>query len=64
MTPAPLSPTPTACRWRPSPPPSAAPGEVHTRNAVRLLVTDLMAAPRQAAMPGLPALAARVHANT
>ncbi|MGH3770348.1 MAG: hypothetical protein ACRDRW_02940 [Pseudonocardiaceae bacterium] len=41
-----------------------APGEVRTRNAVRRLVTDLMAAPRQAAMPGLPALAARIHANT
>ncbi|MEU7527275.1 helix-turn-helix transcriptional regulator [Saccharothrix sp. NPDC042600] len=39
-----------------------APGEVRTRNAVRLLVTDLMNAPRQAAMPGLPALAQRVHA--
>ncbi|MGH3827455.1 MAG: helix-turn-helix domain-containing protein, partial [Pseudonocardiaceae bacterium] len=41
-----------------------APGEVRTRNAVRRLVTDLMAAPRQAAMPGLPALAVRVHAST
>jgi transcriptional regulator with XRE-family HTH domain len=41
-----------------------APGEVRTRNAVRRLVTDLMAAPRQAAMPGLPALATRVHATT
>ncbi|MGH3825867.1 MAG: helix-turn-helix domain-containing protein [Pseudonocardiaceae bacterium] len=41
----------------------AAPGEVHTRNAVRRLVTDLMTAHRQATMPGLPALAARVHAN-
>jgi hypothetical protein len=40
-----------------------APGEVHTRNAVRRLVADLMTAPRQAAMPGLPALAARVHVN-
>ncbi|GAA3849254.1 hypothetical protein GCM10022243_14040 [Saccharothrix violaceirubra] len=38
-----------------------APGEVRTRNAVRLLVSDLMAAPRQAAMPGLSALARRVH---
>lgn len=41
-----------------------APGEIRTRNAVRRLVTDLMASPRQAAMPGLPALAARVHAST
>ncbi|MEO7196659.1 MAG: helix-turn-helix transcriptional regulator [Pseudonocardiaceae bacterium] len=41
-----------------------APGEVRTRNAVRRLVTDLMAAPHQAAMPGLPALAARIHAST
>ncbi len=40
----------------------AAPGEIRTRNAVRHLVTDLMASPRQAAMPGLPALAGRVHA--
>ncbi|MGH3513266.1 MAG: helix-turn-helix domain-containing protein [Pseudonocardiaceae bacterium] len=40
-----------------------APGEVRTRNAVRRLVTDLIAAPRQAAMSGLPALAVRVHAN-
>ncbi|MGH3594186.1 MAG: helix-turn-helix domain-containing protein, partial [Pseudonocardiaceae bacterium] len=40
-----------------------APGEVRTRNAVRRLVTDLMASPRQAAMPGLQALAARVHVN-
>jgi transcriptional regulator with XRE-family HTH domain len=39
-----------------------APGEVRTRNAVRRLVTDLMASPKQAAMPGLPALASRVHA--
>lgn len=39
-----------------------APGEVRTRNAVRHLITDLMTAPRQAAMPGLPALANRVHA--
>lgn len=38
-----------------------APGEVRTRNAVRRLVADLMASPRRAAMPGLPALAARVH---
>ncbi|HEX5407923.1 MAG TPA: XRE family transcriptional regulator [Pseudonocardiaceae bacterium] len=38
------------------------PGEVRTRNAVRRLVTDLMASPKQAAMPGLPALAQRVHA--
>jgi transcriptional regulator with XRE-family HTH domain len=42
----------------------AAPCEVRTRNAVRSLVTDLMAAPHQAAMPGLPALAARVHVST
>jgi hypothetical protein len=41
----------------------AAPGEVRTRNAVRRLVTDLMASPKQAAMPGLPALARRVHAT-
>lgn len=40
-----------------------APGEIRTRNAVRRLVTDLMASPRQATMPGLPALAARVHAS-
>jgi hypothetical protein len=40
-----------------------APGEIRTRNAVRCLVTGLMASPRQAAMPGLPALAARVHAS-
>jgi transcriptional regulator with XRE-family HTH domain len=39
-----------------------APGEVRTRNAVRRLVGDLMASPKQAAMPGLPALAHRVHA--
>jgi transcriptional regulator with XRE-family HTH domain len=39
-----------------------APGEVRTRNAVRRLVTDLMNSPKQAAMPGLPALAYRVHA--
>jgi transcriptional regulator with XRE-family HTH domain len=39
-----------------------APGEVRTRNAARRLIGDLMAAPRQAAMPGLPALARRVHA--
>jgi transcriptional regulator with XRE-family HTH domain len=41
-----------------------APGEVRTRNAVRRLVTDLMAGPHQATMPGLPALATRVHATT
>jgi len=41
-----------------------APGEVRTRNAVRRLVTDLMASPRQPAMPGLPDLATRVHATT
>lgn len=40
----------------------AAPGEVRTRNAVRLLVTDLMRTPHQAAMPGLADLATRVHA--
>jgi hypothetical protein len=40
-----------------------APDEVHTRNAVRRLVADLMASPRQTAMPGLPALTTRVHAN-
>lgn len=40
-----------------------APGEVCTRNAVRLLVTDLMASPRQPAMPGLRDLAIRVHAT-
>ncbi|HET9257769.1 MAG TPA: hypothetical protein VFO16_21575 [Pseudonocardiaceae bacterium] len=40
----------------------AAPGEVRTRNAVRRLVTDLMAVPEQAAMPGLSALASRMHA--
>jgi hypothetical protein len=39
-----------------------APGEGRTRNAVRRLITDLMAAPRQAGMPGLPALATRIHA--
>lgn len=39
-----------------------APGEVRTRNAVRRLVGDLMASPKQAAMPGLPVLARRVHA--
>lgn len=41
-----------------------APGEVRTRNAVRSLVADLMASLHQGAMPGLPALAARVHAST
>lgn len=40
----------------------AAPGEVRTRNAVRRLATDLMTSPHQATMPGLPALANRVHA--
>lgn len=40
----------------------SAPGEVRTRNAVRRLVGDLMASPKHAAMPGLPALARRVHA--
>lgn len=39
-----------------------APGEVRTRNAVRRLVTQLLAAPKQAAMPDLPALARRIHA--
>lgn len=41
-----------------------APGEVRTRNAVRLLVADLMASPKQSTMPGLTALAHRVHALT
>jgi transcriptional regulator with XRE-family HTH domain len=41
-----------------------APGEVRTRNTVRRLVTDLINTPKQAAMPGLPALADRVHALT
>ncbi|WP_051579810.1 helix-turn-helix domain-containing protein [Pseudonocardia acaciae] len=39
-----------------------APGEVRTRNAVRRLVGDLLANPKQAAMRGLPSLAARIHA--
>ncbi|MFC0105545.1 XRE family transcriptional regulator [Kibdelosporangium aridum] len=39
-----------------------APGEVSTRNAVRRLVSDLINSPKQSRMPGLPALAARVHA--
>lgn len=39
-----------------------APGEVRTRSTVRRLVADLMRSPKQAAMPGLPALAHRVHA--
>ncbi len=39
-----------------------APGEVRTRTAVRSLVADLLASPRQATMPGLLALASRVHA--
>lgn len=39
-----------------------APGEVRTRNAVRRLVSGLMTSPKQASMPGLPALASRVHA--
>jgi transcriptional regulator with XRE-family HTH domain len=38
-----------------------APGEVRTRSTVRRLVTDLMGSPKQAAMPGLPALARRLH---
>jgi hypothetical protein len=37
--------------------------ERRARNAVRRLVTDLMATPRQAAMPGLRELATRVHAT-
>lgn len=41
-----------------------APGEVRTRNAVRRLVTHLMTSPRHTTLPGLPALAARVHATT
>lgn len=41
-----------------------APGEVHTRSAARRLVTDLIASPKQASMPGLAALAHRVHATT
>jgi hypothetical protein len=40
-----------------------APGEVRTRAAVRSLVADLMTSPHQATMPGLPALASRVHAG-
>ncbi|GAA4530715.1 helix-turn-helix domain-containing protein [Amycolatopsis samaneae] len=40
-----------------------APGEVHTRSTVRALVTNLMEARNQAAMPGLPRLAQRVHAT-
>lgn len=39
-----------------------APQEVRTRNAARRLVTTLMTQPSHTAMPGLPALAARVHA--
>ncbi|WP_043721073.1 hypothetical protein [Kutzneria sp. 744] len=39
-----------------------APGEVRTRNALRRLVGDLLASPKQAAMPSLSALARRVHA--
>jgi transcriptional regulator with XRE-family HTH domain len=39
-----------------------APGEIRTRSTVRRLVTNLMGSPKQAAMPGLPALAKRVHA--
>ncbi len=41
-----------------------APGEVRTRSAVRRLVTDLITTPRHATMPGLPALATRIHATT
>ncbi|MGH3867162.1 MAG: hypothetical protein ACRDQ4_13660 [Pseudonocardiaceae bacterium] len=37
--------------------------ERRTRNAVRRLVSDLMAMPLQAAMPGLRELATRVHAT-
>ncbi|WP_018684172.1 helix-turn-helix domain-containing protein [Actinokineospora enzanensis] len=40
-----------------------APGEVHTRAAVRTLVTDLRQAPRQNTMPHLADLAHRVHAT-
>lgn len=40
-----------------------APGEVRTRNAVRRLVGDLAASHNQASMPGLHALADRVHAR-
>lgn len=39
----------------------AAPGEVRTRNAVRRLVSDLSRTPGRSGLPGLPALAARVH---
>lgn len=39
-----------------------APGEVHTRGAVRRLIGDLMATPRHAGMPGLRDLSFRVHA--
>lgn len=38
-----------------------APGEVRTRSTVRRLVAELLESPRQAAMPGLTALARRVH---
>ncbi|MCP2169712.1 XRE family transcriptional regulator [Goodfellowiella coeruleoviolacea] len=40
-----------------------APGEVRTRGAVRRLMGELLASPRAAAMPGIRALAARVHAT-
>ncbi|MGI8313411.1 helix-turn-helix domain-containing protein [Saccharopolyspora hattusasensis] len=40
------------------------PSEVHTRGAARRLVGDLLGSPRQAGMPGLHDLAARVHATT
>jgi hypothetical protein len=38
--------------------------EVRTRGAVRRLIGELLSSPRQAAMPGLRELAARVHATT
>ncbi len=40
-----------------------APGEVHTRSAVRRLVSDLGRSPGAGRLPSLPALAARVHAT-
>jgi transcriptional regulator with XRE-family HTH domain len=39
----------------------AAPGEVHTRSTVRRLIAVLLRSPKQAAMPGLTALARRAH---
>lgn len=38
-----------------------APGEVRTRNTVRRLIAELLRSPKQAAMPGLTALARRIH---